>query len=104
MLLEGKRGLILGVANKWSIAWGIVQSVTREGARVALTYQGERLEKNVRDLAPSLDRPGDPALRRDARRGAGRAGARPSSRSWAGSTSWCTPWPSPSARSWTASS
>lgn len=57
MLLEGKRGLILGVANKWSIAWGIVQSVTREGARLALTYQGERLEKNVRDLASSLDRP-----------------------------------------------
>jgi len=57
VLLEGKRGLILGVANKWSIAWGIVQSVTREGARVALTYQGERLEKNVRDLAATLDRP-----------------------------------------------
>jgi enoyl-[acyl-carrier protein] reductase I len=57
VLLEGKRGLILGVANKWSIAWGIVQAVTREGARVALTYQGERLEKNVRDLAASLDRP-----------------------------------------------
>jgi enoyl-[acyl-carrier protein] reductase I len=57
VLLEGKRGLVLGVANKWSIAWGIVQSVTREGARVALTYQGERLEKNVRDLAGSLDRP-----------------------------------------------
>lgn len=57
MLLEGKRGLILGVANKWSIAWGIVQAVTREGARLALTFQGERLEKNVRDLAASLERP-----------------------------------------------
>ncbi len=57
MLLEGKRGLILGVANKWSIAWGIVQSVTREGARLALTFQGERLEKNVRDLASSLTQP-----------------------------------------------
>jgi enoyl-[acyl-carrier protein] reductase I len=57
VLLQGKRGLILGVANKWSIAWGIVQSVTREGARLALTYQGQRLEENVRDLAASLDQP-----------------------------------------------
>ncbi|HVQ29135.1 MAG TPA: enoyl-ACP reductase [Vicinamibacteria bacterium] len=57
MLLEGKRGLILGVANKRSIAWGIAQAVSREGARLALTYQGERLEENVRELAASLDKP-----------------------------------------------
>jgi enoyl-[acyl-carrier protein] reductase I len=57
MLLEGKRGLVLGVANKWSIAWGIVQAAAREGARMALTFQGERLEKNVRDLAGTLERP-----------------------------------------------
>ena len=57
MLLEGKRGLILGVANKRSIAWGIAQSVSREGARLALTYQGERLEENVRELAASLKDP-----------------------------------------------
>ena len=57
MLLEGKRGLILGVANKRSIAWGIAQAVSREGARLALTYQGERLEENVRELAASLDQP-----------------------------------------------
>ena len=57
MLLEGKRGLILGVANKRSIAWGIAQSVSREGARLALTYQGERLEENVRELAASLEDP-----------------------------------------------
>ena len=57
MLLEGKRGLVLGVANKWSIAWGIVQAAAREGARLALTFQGERLEKNVRDLSSSLERP-----------------------------------------------
>ncbi len=57
MLLEGKHGLILGVANKRSLAWGIAQSVAREGARLALTYQGERLEENVRDLGASLDRP-----------------------------------------------
>ena len=57
MLLEGKRGLILGVANKRSIAWGIAQSVSREGARLALTYQGERLEENVRELAATLKDP-----------------------------------------------
>ena len=57
MLLEGKRGLILGVANKRSIAWGIAQSVSREGARLALTYQGERLKENVGELALSLKDP-----------------------------------------------
>ena len=57
MLLEGKRGLILGVANKRSIAWGIAQSVSREGARLALTFQGERLEENVRELAAQLEKP-----------------------------------------------
>jgi enoyl-[acyl-carrier protein] reductase I len=57
MLLEGKHGLILGIANKRSLAWGIAQSVAREGARLAVTYQGERLEENVRELAASLDRP-----------------------------------------------
>jgi enoyl-[acyl-carrier protein] reductase I len=57
MLLEGKTGLILGIANKRSLAWGIAQSVSREGARLAVTYQGERLEENVRELAAGLDRP-----------------------------------------------
>ena len=57
MLLEGKRGLILGVANKRSIAWGNAQSVSREGARLALTYQGERLEENVRELGAQLEDP-----------------------------------------------
>lgn len=54
MLLEGKRGLIVGIANKRSLAWGIAQSVAREGARLAVTYQGERLERNVRKLADEL--------------------------------------------------
>ncbi len=54
MLLEGKRGLIVGIANKRSIAWGIAQSVAREGARLAVTYQGERLESRVRTLAEEL--------------------------------------------------
>jgi enoyl-[acyl-carrier protein] reductase I len=57
MLLEGKHGLILGIANKRSIAWGIAQSVAREGARLAVTYQGERLEENVRELAAGLKDP-----------------------------------------------
>jgi enoyl-[acyl-carrier protein] reductase I len=57
MLLEGKHGLVLGVANKRSLAWGIAQAAHREGARLALTFQGERLEKNVRELAESLRDP-----------------------------------------------
>jgi enoyl-[acyl-carrier protein] reductase I len=57
MLLEGKLGLVLGIANKRSIAWGIAQSVAREGARLAVTYQGERLEENVRELAANLKDP-----------------------------------------------
>jgi len=57
MLLEGKRGLVLGIANKRSIAWGIAQAVNREGARLAVTYQGERLEENVRELARQLRDP-----------------------------------------------
>jgi enoyl-[acyl-carrier protein] reductase I len=57
MLLEGKKGLILGVANKRSIAWGIAQAATREGARLALTFQGERLEENVRELSAALASP-----------------------------------------------
>ncbi len=57
MLLDGKRGLILGVANKRSIAWGIARAVSREGARLALTFQGERLEENVRELAQTLKDP-----------------------------------------------
>jgi enoyl-[acyl-carrier protein] reductase I len=57
MLLEGKTGLIMGVANKRSIAWGITNAVNKAGARVVLTYQSERLGENVRELAPSLNNP-----------------------------------------------
>ncbi|HXB53516.1 MAG TPA: enoyl-ACP reductase [Vicinamibacteria bacterium] len=57
MLLEGERGLVLGIANKRSIAWGIARAVAREGARLAVTYQGERLEENVRELAAELKDP-----------------------------------------------
>lgn len=54
MLLEGKRGLILGTANKRSIAWGIARAADREGARLLLTYQGERLRESVEELAGKL--------------------------------------------------
>src|SRR5258708_37530365 len=57
MLLEGEKGLVLGIANKRSIAWGIARAVAREGARLAVTYQGERLEENVRELAAELKDP-----------------------------------------------
>ena len=53
-LLEGKNGLILGVANQRSIAWAIARSTSQAGARLAFTYQGERLEENVRSLAGAL--------------------------------------------------
>src|SRR5262245_52678347 len=54
---EGKHGLIVGVANKRSIAWAIAQATARRGARLALTYPSERLEENVRELAATLDNP-----------------------------------------------
>lgn len=56
-LLEGKAGVVMGVANKRSIAWGIANSLNREGARLILTYQNERLGENVRELAPLLNSP-----------------------------------------------
>jgi len=59
-LLEGKKGLILGVANKRSIAWAIAKSVSDQGATLAFTYQGERVEENVRELAGTL--PGSAVL------------------------------------------
>ncbi len=53
-MLEGKLALVAGVANKRSIAWGIAEELHRQGAKLAFTYQGERVEKNVRDLAASV--------------------------------------------------
>ena len=52
--MTGKRGLIMGVANDRSIAWGIARAVAGEGAGLAFTYQGEALEKRVRPLAESV--------------------------------------------------
>jgi enoyl-[acyl-carrier protein] reductase I len=53
-LMQGKRGLIMGVANDHSIAWGIAQAVAAQGAELAFTYQGEALGKRVKPLAASL--------------------------------------------------
>jgi enoyl-[acyl-carrier protein] reductase I len=54
---DGKRGLVTGVANKRSIAWAIARRLAEEGAQLAFTFQGERLEKNVRELANTVDSP-----------------------------------------------
>ncbi|MDI3306346.1 MAG: enoyl-ACP reductase FabI [Acetobacteraceae bacterium] len=53
-LMAGKRGLIMGVANDRSIAWGIARAVAAQGGELAFTYQGEALEKRVRPLAESV--------------------------------------------------
>src|SRR5947209_16696480 len=50
-LLFGKLGIVFGVANKRSIAWAIAQAWAREGAKLAFTYQGDRLKENVEELA-----------------------------------------------------
>ena len=53
-LMQGKRGLIMGVANDHSIAWGIAKVLRAHGAELAFTYQGEALGKRVAPLAQSL--------------------------------------------------
>jgi enoyl-[acyl-carrier protein] reductase I len=53
-IMEGKRGLIMGVANERSLAWGIAKAVSAQGAELAFTFQGEALEKRVRPLAETL--------------------------------------------------
>ena len=57
MGFEGKTGLVLGVANKRSIAWAIARRLAAGGARLAFTFQGERIESNVRALASEVDSP-----------------------------------------------
>lgn len=56
LLMEGKRGLIMGLANDKSIAWGIAQALNEHGAQLAISYQNETLEKRVRPLAMQLDK------------------------------------------------
>ncbi|MEM6906023.1 MAG: SDR family oxidoreductase [Pseudomonadota bacterium] len=53
-LMQGKRGLIMGVANNHSIAWGVAQALAAQGAELAFTYQGDAFERRVRPLAESL--------------------------------------------------
>ncbi|HKY06518.1 MAG TPA: enoyl-ACP reductase [Blastocatellia bacterium] len=57
MLLNGKKGIVFGVANKRSLAWAIARRAGEEGAQIALTYQGERLEENARELSAALTNP-----------------------------------------------
>jgi len=57
-MLDGKTGIVLGVANKRSIAWAIAQALAGAGMKLAFTYQGERLKENVEELAATL--PGAP--------------------------------------------
>jgi enoyl-[acyl-carrier protein] reductase I len=54
-LLEGKTGIVFGVANKRSIAWAIAQALSAEGMRLAFTYQGERLKESVEALTASMN-------------------------------------------------
>jgi enoyl-[acyl-carrier protein] reductase I len=54
MLMKGKRGLVVGVANKRSIAWSIAQRCVEEGAQLAFSYQNERLGENVKDLTAEI--------------------------------------------------
>ena len=60
MLLDGKKGLIIGVANKHSIAWAIAQSAVGQGAKLLFNYQNERLKENVEELVATL--PGSKAF------------------------------------------
>tara|TARA_B100000963_G_scaffold297637_1_gene269151 strand:- start:79 stop:912 length:834 start_codon:yes stop_codon:yes gene_type:complete len=53
-IMHGKRGIVMGVANDRSIAWGIADAIAKQGAEIAFTYQGEALQKRVRPLAESV--------------------------------------------------
>jgi enoyl-[acyl-carrier protein] reductase I len=54
-LLEGKFALILGIANKWSLAYSIAQAFSREGATLALTYLGDRQKDSIVELSEGLN-------------------------------------------------
>jgi enoyl-[acyl-carrier protein] reductase I len=54
-LMHGKRGLVMGVANDHSIAWGIARTLAAHGANLAFTYQGDSLGKRVKPLAASVN-------------------------------------------------
>ncbi len=96
-LLAGKRGLIMGVANDRSIAWGIAAACAAQGAELGFTFQGEALGKRVRPLAESVGSalvvPCDVGSEEGSMRR-----SRRSRRSGTGSTSWFTPSASPTRR------
>src|SRR5512142_98856 len=54
-LLEGKLALVLGIANKWSLAYAIAQAFSKNGATLVLTYLGERQKESIEDLAKELN-------------------------------------------------
>ena len=72
-LLEGKLALILGIANKWSLAYAIAQAFSREGATLVLTYLGERQKDAIEELSQRPERGRGSALRRHQGRGTGGA-------------------------------
>ena len=83
-LLDGKIALVAGVANKRSLAWAIARRLAEQGATLAFTYQGERIESTVRELAASVG--SDVCIECDVPRREHRHGVRASSSSaWAGS-------------------
>ena len=94
-LMEGKRGLVMGVANERSIAWGIAKALAAEGAELAFSYQGEAFGKRVEPLAASVG--SDVLVDVDVtrRRLAGRGLRRAEGPNGAGSISWSTPSPFP---------
>ena len=98
MLLKDKKGLIFGVANNLSIAWGIAQEAAEQGATLGFTYLNENLERRVRPLAESVNAP--LILPCDAGHDAELdAVFEAVDKEWGGQlTSWFTPSPSPSAR------
>ena len=63
-LLEGRFALILGIANKWSLAYAIAQAFSREGATLGLTYLGERQKDAIEDLNAEFARQADTKLNR----------------------------------------
>ena len=67
-LMKGKRGLVMGVANDHSIAWGIAKQLAAQGAELAFTYQGEAFGRRVKPLAEQVGATTDPALRRRGQR------------------------------------
>ncbi|MFN4180487.1 MAG: enoyl-ACP reductase, partial [Armatimonadota bacterium] len=56
-MLQGKRGIVFGVANEYSIAWAIAKAANEHGAKLAITYQNERFEETVKKLASTLNEP-----------------------------------------------